>query len=95
MRIEMYPTVDFADIKEEFGLSYKDYNFTNMVQNGSYVFFALDEDELEVRKEDIEYIEKLGDCSSSHCKRLKNELALIEYFNSLGYNDAILICICW
>lgn len=95
MRIKMYPTVAFEDIKAEFGLSYKDYYFTNMVQNGSYVFFALDEDELEVRKEDIEYIEKLGDCSSSHCKRLKNELALIEYFNSLGYNDAILICIVW
>lgn len=35
MRIKMYPTVAFEDIKAEFGLSYKDYYFTNMVQNGS------------------------------------------------------------
>ena len=95
MRIEMYPTVDFEDIRAEFGLGYMDYNFTNMVENGSYIYFALDEDELEARKEDIAYAEEAGDGNSNYCKRLKNELALIEYFNNLGYNDAILICIYW
>ena len=95
MKIEMCPTVAFGDIEEKFGLSYGDYNFTDMAENGAYVFFALDEDEIEARKEDIAYAEEAGDGNSKYCKRLRNELALIEYFNSIGYNDAILICVCW
>ena len=99
MRIEMCPTVSFEDIEAEFGFTMRDVTFTDEVENGTYAFFALDEDAIAEHQEEIDEIEAFGDEDDAYTVRRHNqlvhELQLIKYFNSLGYDDAILICIIW
>ena len=95
MRIEMCPTVNFEDIEAELGFHFEDFYFTQEVENGTYAFFALDEDAIAEHEGDIADCEKFNECDTAYYRRMKNELQLIKYFNSLGYDDAILICIIW
>lgn len=95
MRIEMMPTVSFDDIENHFGFGFDDVNFTDAVENGSYVGFELDEDAVNEREEDMRDMLKYGATNHRYFTRLKNELTLINYFRELGYTDEILIWICW
>ena len=95
MRIEMMPTVSFDDIQNQFGFGFDDVSFTNEVENGSYAGFALDEDAIDERKEEMRDMLEYGDINHHRFARLKNELTLINYFRELGYTDEILIWICW
>ena len=91
----MIPTVNFEDIESHFGFGLNDVSFTEMVENGSYVGFGLDEDAIDRREEELSDMEEYGDTNHRRFTRLKNELTLINYFRELGYTDEILIWICW
>ena len=98
MRITNLPTVSFDDICEHFGWSFDDVSFTHMVENGCYVGINLDEDAIKERQEELEYMqafEELDAFEMGYKHRLENEIQLIRYFNELGYNEEILVWICW
>jgi hypothetical protein len=95
MRIEMLPTVSFDDIKTQFHYSFDDVTFTQMAENGSYVSFDLTKEHLAELLEEIADLEEWGEVYMRRYHRLHNEVALIRYFNSLGYNDVMLIYISW
>lgn len=95
MRITNMPTVSFDDIAEHFGFSFSDVDFTNCVENGSYVGFELDEDANERRVEALQDLERVGRSATGYGRKVKNELEIARYFNSLGYNDEILIYVNW
>ena len=95
MKIEMKPLVHSWNIEKEFGIRVLDCEFTQMVENDSYVPLWLDEDSSADLWEDIKYYTDKGDGESAYVKRLKNELDLINRFRAMGYTDSILVFVSW
>ena len=93
MNINYLPVVDFKDIEEELGTSYKDYIFVEAIENDSYQYLGLDEEAVENCKDCISFYTKKENFNRVH--KYENELKLINYFRQLGYKDAILIFISW
>ena len=95
MNIEMRPLVHSWNIEKEFGIRVFDCEFTQMVENDSYVPLWLDEDHRDELWEDIRYYTDKGDGESAYVKRLENELDLINRFRAMGYTDSILVFVSW
>ena len=93
MNIYHLPVVDFEDIKEELGTSYKDYIFVEAAENDSYCYLGLDKEAVENCEDCISFYVKAG--NFNRVRKYENELALINYFRAAGYTDAILIFISW
>lgn len=93
MKIVNMPTVDADEIEKELGIRIFDCEFAQMAENGSYNILDLTHDHVEKLKEEIEW--QIGKCADSYLNRLKNELKLVEYFRSLGYDTEILVFISW
>ena len=95
MNIEMIPLVNSWNIEKEFGIRVLDCEFTQMVENNSYVPLWLDEDRRDELWEDIRYYTDKGDGESAYVKRLENELDLINRFRAMGYTNSILVYVFW
>ena len=93
MFIEMKPVVHSYNIEKEFGIRVLDCEFTQMVENDSYVPLWLDDDRVDELREDIRYYTDKGDGESAYVKRLENELDLINRFRAMGYTYSILVFI--
>ena len=95
MKIEMRPVVQSWNIEKEFGIRVLDCNFTQGVENDSYVPLWLDKDRRDELWEDIRYYTAKGDGESAYVRRLENELDLINRFRAMGYTDSILVFVSW
>ena len=95
MKIEMTPVVQSWSIEKEFGICIFDCQFTQMVENDSYVPLWLDDDRVNELWADIRYYIDKGESESAYVKRLENELDLINRFRAMGYTDSILIFVSW
>ena len=93
MNIYKMPVVNSSDIEKEFGIRVFDCEFTQMVENDSYVELYLDEDRPRELYDDIRYYS--NKCEDAYVKRLKNELELINKFRNLGYTNSILVYVSW
>jgi hypothetical protein len=95
MRIEMKPIVHSWEIEKEFGIDVLRCQFTQMVENDSYVPLWLDEDRVDELREDIKYYTDKGEGEAAYVKRLENELDLINRFRAMGYTYSILVFVSW
>ena len=93
MRINEMPVVSFDDIECHFDTCSTDYNFTECAENDSYIFFSLDEDALNARQEELDYYRTVQ--NENRARKYANDIELQKYLNSRGYDDAILIYVCW
>ena len=93
MNIEMRPVVHSWNIEKEFGISVLDCEFTQMVENDSYVSLWLDDDRVNELQEEIA---SCNDGSENkYVNRCSKELELINHFRAMGYTDSILIFVSW
>ena len=67
---------------------FSEFEFTQMVENDSYVSLPLDDIAIQELKEDIEWKEG-KDCK--RYKRLLNQLNLVTTLREMGYKDEILL----
>lgn len=93
MKINMVPSVNSWDVEEEFGMRIFDCNFTEMVENDSYVCLALNEEHIEDLKDNIEYCREHDRVVKA--EQYENELDLVNKFRELGYKDEIIIFVSW
>ena len=92
MRIEQVPVVACEDIFTEFETSVASYAFLDLVDNDSYVYLQLDEDFVETLEEEIAWEREHG--TEIWLNKRINDLTLVNYFRSLGYDDCILVYVC-
>lgn len=93
MKIEMRPVVQSWSIEREFGIRVLDCQFTQMVENDSYVPLWLDDDRVN------ELWTEITSCNDGskvkYVNRCTKELELINKFRAMGYTDNILVFVSW
>ena len=93
MKIVNVPTVSGSEIERELDISLFDCEFTQCVENDTYVVLDLTDDKVDELREDIEWYEGKGE--QGILTRMRNELKIVEYFRSIGYNISILVYVSW
>lgn len=94
MEIKTVKTVDFDEINREFGRSVGEFDFTEMVENDSYVIFDCDDCAKHELFESIEWERDHG--NTWRLNKLMNDLALLNVLREI-YNitDEVLIYVSW
>jgi hypothetical protein len=98
--------INAEDLDELVGVHWTEFEFSQMAENGSYVYLDLDEDSLEELRESIEW--ELGKsslpvtttevfhCNNDFLKRLLNQKKLMLMLrDQYGLRDGVLIHIYW
>lgn len=93
IKIKQMPTITTDDIEKLTGIHWTEFEFTDCVENDSYVLLVCDEEEKAALEEDLMW--ELGK-SERRVRNIKNQLKLIEILNT-EYNitDGILVFVCW
>lgn len=97
--------MNMTDAEKLVGCHWTEFEFTQMAENGDYVYVGLDDYDMEEIAEDIAWeAGKLGiplgsnltDCDNKYLKRLVNQQTLMKklYFD-YGVRDGILIHVSW
>jgi hypothetical protein len=105
VKIKQVKYIDIFDAEEIADCHWDEFEFTQMAENGSYVYLSLDDYNMEEIQEDIEWeMGKCGiplgsdltDCDNRYLKRLVNQQTLMKklYFD-YGVRDGILILVSW
>lgn len=92
IKIQICQYADMDNICEHFNTHMSDYEFCQEVENDGYVSLDLSDYAVEELVESIRWEEGKD---VHYQKRLKNDLALVEYFRNIGYRDSILIYVSW
>ncbi len=93
MKIVNLPSVTSSEIERELDISVFECEFTQCVENDTYTVLDLSDSRVDELKEDIEWYEGKGE--TGILTRMRNELRVVEYFRSLGYNISILVYVSW
>lgn len=105
VKIKQINYINMSEAEEIAGCHWTEFEFTQMAENGGYVYLSLDDYDMEEIQEDIEWeMGKCGislgsdltDCDNRYLKRLVNQQTLMKklYFD-YGVRDGILIHIFW
>lgn len=95
MKIEMAPTVNSWDIKEEFGIRVLDCDFTHWAENDSYVSLELGDGKIQGLQAEIEKFSNGDPYERKYAQSLRNELDLVNKFRAMGYTERIFVYISW
>lgn len=82
--------INLFDVSRELGISVKDFEFTYLARNDSFVTLGLTDADLEELWEEIE-CEK----NEKRRKRLENDYALINLLRAMGYRGHMIVFISW
>ena len=93
IKIRMRPTVDMDDICKELGLHMSDFEFTQMVENDSYVTFDCSDERVEELSEELEWEKDKG--NTHYFNRISNDYALINLLRAQGILEYTLIYVSW
>lgn len=93
IKMIMRPTVDMDDICKELGLHMSDFEFTQMVENDSYVTFDCSDERVEELSEELEL--KKDKCDTRYFNRISNDYALINLLRAQGILEYTLIYVSW
>lgn len=93
IKMIMRPTVDMDDICKELGLHMSDFEFTQMVENDSYVTFDCSDERVEELSEELERKKDKGD--TRYFSRISNDYALINLLRAQGILEYTLIYVSW
>lgn len=94
MEIKTIQTIDFDDIQKEFNLGFNDFDFTEMVENDSYVIFDCDGITLAELLDTIEWERDHG--NTWRLNKLMNDLALLNVLRETYHiTDEVLIYVSW
>lgn len=97
--------MNMTDAEKLVGCRWTEFEFTQMAENGSYVYVGLDDYDMEEIAESIAW-EKgkwgipldsdLADCDNAYLKRLVNQEKLMKIlYYDYGVRDGILVHIAW
>ena len=92
IKVTMAPTIDIEDIEEQLNVHMRDFEFTQMAENGSYVTLCLDDDAIEDLEDGIAWEEGK---SSRRQDRLRNQLTLVHLLRDMGFKDYVLVNVFW
>ena len=108
MEIKNMPIIDCHDIETELGIHWSGFEFTQMVENGSYIEVACDDDEIEEILEDIKW--ELGkesmtmediengmvkSSTNRYLKRLVNQYHFMKYLREEHKLTSVLVNVYW
>jgi hypothetical protein len=93
IKMIMRPTVDIDDICKELGLHMSDFEFTQMVENDSYVTFDCSDERVEELSEELEWEKDNG--NTRYFNRISNDYALMNLLRAQGIFDSALIYVSW
>ena len=94
MEIKTIQTIDFDDIRKEFNLGFNDFDFTEMVENDSYVIFDCDGVTMSYLLDSIEWERQHG--NTERLNKLMNDLALLQTLRDIYHiEDEVLIYVSW
>jgi hypothetical protein len=97
--------MNMTDAEKLVGCRWTEFEFTQMAENGSYVYVGLDDYDMEEIAESIAW-EKgkwgisldgdLADCDNAYLKRLVNQEKLMKIlYYDYGVRDGILVHVAW
>jgi hypothetical protein len=89
------PTVSCWEVEKAFDVCIFDCDFTQGVENDSYVTLDLTQDRVDELKEELEWQEGKGDGDMRYARGIRAELKIIEGFREMGYDTSILVFITW
>ena len=95
MKITNVPVVNGWELEEAYAVSIYDCDFTQEVENDSYVLLDLTTDRLDKLREDLEWQEGKGESGSRYTRGLRSEIKIIEGLRALGYEVSILVYVSW
>lgn len=95
MKITNVPVVNSWELEETYAVSIYDCDFTQEVENDSYVLLDLTLDRLEQLREDLEWQEGKGESGSRYARGLRSEIKIIEGLRTIGYEISILVYVSW
>lgn len=95
MKITNVPVVNNWELAERYDVSIYDCDFTQEVNNDSYVLLDLTLDRLEQLREDLEWQEGKGESGSRYARGLRSEIKIIEGLRDIGYEVSILVYVSW
>lgn len=92
IKVTMVPTIDIEDIEEQLNVHMDYFEFTQGVENGSYVTLCLDDDAVEDLEESIAWEEGKD---THRQQRLRNQLTLVHLLRDMGFKDYVLVSVFW
>ena len=90
--VKSVPYITVEDIEDVCGKHFSKYEFTQMVENGSFAILECDDGALEDLYEEQEW---LHDKESGTYERITNQIELVEMLRAQGYRDTVLVFVSW
>lgn len=97
--------INMTDAEKLVGCHWTEFEFTQMAENGDYVYLGLDDYDMEEIAEDIAWekgkcgiplTEDFTDCDNNYLKKLVNQQKLMKaLYYDYGVRDGILVHVFW